>query len=114
MSDDVVVRLVGVGKMYRIFPSRVDNILDALGVACFIPWRRVRYREFWALRGIDLELQRGRRLGIIGRNGAGKTTLLKLITGNVAATDGTVQVSEHVQAVMESGGGFHPEFTGYE
>jgi len=108
MSESAL-RLSGVSKMYKIFPSRTANLADALG----LPGRR-RFREFWALRGIDLELPHGERLGIVGRNGAGKTTLLKLITCNIAPTEGTVEVSGSVQALLEAGAGFHPEFSGFE
>jgi len=99
--------------MYRIFASRWDNVLDALGASRLLS-SFGRYREFWALRGIDLELAPGSRVGVIGRNGAGKSTLLKLITGNLAATEGTVEVGERVHALIEAGGGFHPDFTGRE
>jgi lipopolysaccharide transport system ATP-binding protein len=112
MSEAIPIRLTGVGKMYKLFSSRSDNLLEALGLGRIIPWHTVRYREFWALRGVDLELRRGQRIGVIGRNGAGKSTLLKLITGNLAATEGSVEVEGDVQALLETGGGFHPDFTG--
>ncbi len=112
--DDAAIRIAGLGKMYKIFPTRLDNFLDALGVAKLLPIRRNRFREFWALRDVDLEVGRGRRVGIVGCNGAGKTTLLKLITGNVAPTEGTVDVTGDVHALMNTGAGFHPEFTGRE
>jgi ABC-type polysaccharide/polyol phosphate transport system ATPase subunit len=112
MSESLI-SFSGVGKMYKIFPSRTDNLLDALGLAPILR-REPRYREFWALRGIDLELGPGDRLGVIGRNGAGKSTLLKLVTGNFPATEGRVRVGGDVQALLEVGGGLHPEFTGRE
>jgi lipopolysaccharide transport system ATP-binding protein len=108
-----VISFDGVGKMYKVFPSRMDNLLDALGIAHAIG-RDQRYREFWALREIDLELNAGDRLGVIGRNGAGKSTLLKLVTGNFPASEGRVSVRGDVQALLEIGGGLHPEFTGRE
>jgi ABC-type polysaccharide/polyol phosphate transport system ATPase subunit len=112
MSDDLAIRFEQVGKMYKVFGSKLDTALDALSLPSF--GREMRYREFWALRDIDLELPRGERLGIIGRNGAGKTTLLKLVTGNVSPTEGNVTVNGDVQALLETGGGLHPEFTGRE
>jgi lipopolysaccharide transport system ATP-binding protein len=112
--SEVAIRFEGVGKMYKVFSSRRDNLLDALGLMRFLPKRPDRFREFWALRGVDITLERGERLGIIGRNGAGKSTLLKMVTGNLPATEGSIEVHGDVQALLEIGGGLHPEFTGRE
>jgi lipopolysaccharide transport system ATP-binding protein len=115
MSDDLAIHLSGVGKMYRVFTSRTERLLDAFGGGRLVSrLGRPQPREFWALRGIDLSLRRGERLGVIGRNGAGKSTMLKLITQNVAPTEGTVEVNGQVQALLTAGAGFHPEFTGHE
>lgn len=113
-SDAPAIHFSGVGKMYKVFPNQLDTVLDVLGIGRFVPWRRSAYREFWALRGIDLELKRGERIGIIGRNGAGKSTLLKIVTGNLRPTEGLVEVNGEVHALMDASTGFHPEFTGYE
>ena len=112
--SDPAIRLSEVAKMYKIFSSRRDNLVDALGMSRVLPLRESRYREFWALRGIDLTVERGARIGVIGRNGAGKSTLLKLITGALALTEGTLEVNGTIQALIDAGAGFHPEFTGYE
>jgi lipopolysaccharide transport system ATP-binding protein len=114
VDTEPAIRIEGLGKMYRVFGSRSGTLVDALGLSRLLPARRVRYQEFWALRGIDLELEKGSRLGIIGRNGAGKTTLLKLITGAVAPTEGTIETAGTVQALLEASAGLHPEFTGRE
>ena len=115
MSDDVALRLRDVGKVYRVFESRSDRVLDALGIGRFLPQsRQPRAREFWALRGIDFELHPGERVGVIGRNGAGKTTICKLITGNLDPTEGSVGVHGEVRALLSVGAEFHPEFTGFE
>src|ERR687898_2326562 len=98
--SEVAVSFENVSKMYRVFASRRDNLLDALGFQRLVT-RRGRFREFWALRDIDLELRRGERIGIIGRNGAGKSTLLKLVTRNIPPTRGRVDVRGDVQALME-------------
>ena len=109
--SEAAVRLDGVGKMYKIFASRSANLKDALGLPSL---RRSRYSEFWAVRNIDLELASGQRLGVIGRNGAGKSTVLRLITQNLSPTEGTVSVEGRVQALLDTGGGLHPEFSGEE
>jgi lipopolysaccharide transport system ATP-binding protein len=114
MSDQCLARLSGVVKAYKLFSSPMDKFLDATGFIRFVPWRASNGRELWALQGIDLELAAGTRIGIIGRNGAGKTTLLKVLAGNLAPTRGTVEVRGRVQALLDLGAGFHPDFTGYE
>jgi len=114
MSDpaDFAIDVAGVGKMYKIFRSRLDNFVDALGIHRVLPWRQKTHREFWALRDIELQVERGKRVGIVGSNGAGKSTLLKLITGNIPPTEGLIRVRGEVHALMNTGAGFHPEFTG--
>jgi ABC-type polysaccharide/polyol phosphate transport system ATPase subunit len=71
-------------------------------------------RNFWALKGITLEAEQGKVLGIIGRNGAGKSTLLKIISRITAPTQGIVKIRGRVASLLEVGTGFHPELTGRE
>ncbi len=102
------------GKVYKLYRRPRDKIIDAFGLDRLLLWRKSDHQEFWALRGLNLTVGRGERLGIIGRNGAGKSTLLKIITGNIAPSEGRVTVQGRVQALLELGTGFHPEFTGRE
>jgi lipopolysaccharide transport system ATP-binding protein len=107
MSRDVVIEAVGVGKIFANFRRPADRVRQLL--------RGGRRREeFWALRGVDLEVLRGETLGIVGRNGAGKSTLLQLICGTLAASSGRVQVRGRVAAMLELGAGFNRELTGRE
>ena len=76
--------------------------------------RNVRYKEFLALDHVDLEVNDGEILGIIGRNGAGKSTLLKVISRVLIPTDGRVRIRGRVSPLLELGAGFHPELTGRE
>ena len=71
-------------------------------------------RTFWALKGVSLEAEQGKVLGIIGRNGAGKSTLLKIISRITAPTIGEVKIKGRVASLLEVGTGFHPELTGAE
>jgi len=75
---------------------------------------KVKNRDFWALRGINLNIRRGETFGFIGHNGAGKSTLLKLIARVLKPTEGRVVVRGRVAPLLEIGAGFHNELTGRE
>lgn len=73
-----------------------------------------KVEDFWALKGIDLAIQPGEAVGLIGRNGAGKSTLLKILTRITDPTDGRIELVGRVGSLLEVGTGFHPELTGRE
>ena len=114
MRESLAISLQNVSKIYKLHHSQSDQLIDVLGLHRIGFKAKRPSKEFVALRNISMEVSRGHRIGIVGRNGAGKTTLLKLICGNFAATSGEVNVNGTVQALMNIGLGFHPEFTGRE
>ena len=104
-----------VSKVYKLYDTPTRQLLDQTGLYKLAFWReQPRFREFHALDGVDLTVEKGERVGVIGQNGAGKTTLLKLVTGNFRPTTGSVEVTGTVQALLQLGMGFHQEFSGYE
>jgi lipopolysaccharide transport system ATP-binding protein len=112
-SASVAIVFSNVTKSYLLFNSLRDQAIAVLGLK--LPFmKKIVSKEFSALKGINLEVRRGEQVGLIGRNGAGKTSLLKLLTGNFEPTSGTVSVDGNIQALMQMGLGFYPEFTGYE
>ncbi|MFH1413463.1 MAG: ABC transporter ATP-binding protein [Candidatus Omnitrophota bacterium] len=66
------------------------------------------------LRGVSLDLEQGKILGIIGRNGAGKTTLLNIITGVLSPSEGEVIKKGKILGLFNLGVGFQDELTGRE
>src|SRR5690606_29642224 len=106
---DVVATVRGLGKCYHLYRKPADRLRQ------FLFGRRRRfYREFWALRGVDLEVRRGETLGIVGANGAGKSTLLQMLAGTLTPTEGTVETDGRITALLELGSGFYGEDTGRE
>lgn len=114
MRENLAISVREVSKIYRLYGSQGDQLIDVLRLQRFGFRTHQKPKEFSALTDITLDIPRGHRIGIVGRNGAGKTTLLKLICGNFAATSGTVEVNGDVQALMNIGLGFHPDYTGRE
>jgi len=117
MSSEPIITAAGLGKCYQIYESPSERLKQMLYPrAARLLGRSVdpRFREFWALRGVDFCISRGETVGILGRNGSGKTTLLQVLCGTLPHSEGQCEVSGRVAALLELGAGFKPEFTGRE
>ena len=66
---------------------------------------QIQYDEFWALRNVTFQVERGRLCGLVGLNGSGKSTLLKTIAGVLKPTEGSVQIFGSVAPLIELGAG---------
>jgi ABC-type polysaccharide/polyol phosphate transport system ATPase subunit len=98
------VLLEGVGKRFR----QTD---DTKALAAFLSRRA---REHWALRDVNLRVDPGETVGIIGRNGSGKTTMLRLLAGVSSPSTGRLRVVGSIAPLIGIGVGFNPELTGRE
>jgi ABC-2 type transport system ATP-binding protein len=109
MAGNVAVRLEQVSKRFRVYHQRNQTLKQTL-----LTGRRSRYEELWALKDVNLEIERGTTFGIIGENGSGKSTLLKTMAGILKPDRGRVDVDGRLAALLELGAGFHPEYSGRE
>jgi lipopolysaccharide transport system ATP-binding protein len=122
------LRVEGLAKRYRVHRGQSGGqtatyrtLRDDLSALAAGSWRRLRGRaaagraeDFWALKGVDFEVEPGEVVGVIGRNGAGKSTLLKVVSRITRPTAGRVELRGRVGSLLEVGTGFHPELTGRE
>ncbi|MBI3683148.1 MAG: ABC transporter ATP-binding protein [Acidobacteria bacterium] len=102
-----IVEFLEVSKSYPIYDSPGDRLKELASFS-----RLHCHRDFWALRDVSFQIQRGETFCIIGENGSGKSTLLQIVAGILHPTAGTVKVGGRVAALLELGSGFNPEFTG--
>jgi ABC-type polysaccharide/polyol phosphate transport system ATPase subunit len=103
------LRVENISKQYRIYAKPGDRLKESLTRGLL-----KRHREFWALKDISFDIEKGTTTGIIGPNGSGKSTLLQIITGTLEPTHGSVWYDGRIAALLELGAGFDPEFTGIE
>jgi ABC-2 type transport system ATP-binding protein len=107
------VALRGVSKRFYFYEHRTSSLRE-----WFI--RRVLRRPIhlrraaFTLHDLDLTVEQGEAVALLGRNGSGKSTVLRLIAGIYQATSGSVRTEGRITAVIELGAGFHPELTGAE
>ena len=107
------ISLRNVSKKYPIYEKPLHRLQEAFAKNIF--GKRKRYhREFWALRDVSFDVEKGSVVGIVGKKGAGKSTLLQIIAGTMTPTTGSVEVNGRISALLELGAGFNPEFTGRE
>ena len=117
LNPSAVISLEGVGKTYKRFAKPSDRFWQAVWPSAFRSASQTsaaEANEFVALAPLNLQVQRGEALGLIGRNGAGKSTLLQMVCGTLNPSSGSVVVNGKIGALLELGAGFNPEFTGRE
>jgi lipopolysaccharide transport system ATP-binding protein len=101
------VQFSNVSKSYSIYAAPRDRLKE---LATF--QTRRFHTEFWALRDVSFEVQRGETFCVVGENGSGKSTLLQICAGILAPSSGTAIAHGRVAALLELGSGFNPEFSG--
>lgn len=109
MSSEPSIRCTGIGKAFQLYTHQNDQLKQVL----FGLWKKF-YREKWVLHDVSFTVEKGERVGIIGRNGAGKTTLLQIICGITMPTQGEFSVNGRIAPILALGSGFDGLLTGRE
>lgn len=107
----MIIRANDISMRYLMTYDRIQSIKEYV---VQLLRRKIKYEEFWALKNVSFEVERGEVVGIIGHNGAGKSTLLKVISGILKPTGGELEVHGNVVPMLELGSGFDHDLTGRE
>ena len=98
-----------VSKHFRLYHEHYSSLKERM-----IHFGRIPFEDFVALNDIDIDIEEGTTVGILGHNGSGKSTLLKCVAGILQPNEGEIVTRGRLAALLELGAGFHPELTGRE
>lgn len=108
---ETIISVNDVAMQFNLSREKVDSLKEYMirGIK-----GQLHFDEFWALKGVSFDVERGDAVGLIGMNGSGKSTMLKVIAGVLKPTKGSVVVAGSVAPLIELGAGFDFDLTGRE
>lgn len=110
-ESNPIIILENVSVRYRLPTERIGTLKE---YTIRLLQRRLKHRDFLAIKDLNLSIEHGEVFGIVGDNGAGKSTLLKVISKVLRPTTGRVRIYGKIAPLLELGAGFHPELSGRE
>ncbi|MBC7695258.1 MAG: ABC transporter ATP-binding protein [Burkholderiales bacterium] len=120
MSNNTIIKVEGLSKHYLLNKNATQksdtlygNFINGIKSIKNIT-KKNETEDFWALKDVSFEIEKGDRVGIIGRNGAGKSTLLKILSRITPPTRGRIEYSGRMASLLEVGTGFHGDLSGRE
>ena len=108
-KNDIAVLAKDVRQDFKIFYDKPSTLKERL-----VFWNNKKSEIRTVLKDIDLKINKGETVALIGTNGSGKSTLLKLMTKIIYPTSGKIETNGKLTSLLELGAGFHPDFTGRE
>ncbi len=112
IKSEFSIEIKNLVKSYKCYFNPVSGPIKDFLIGKFLS--KKIYKKFIAINQISFKVKKGEVIGIIGPNGSGKTTLLKIIANLLKPDSGKVIIKGKVIALLASGAGIHPEFTGRE
>lgn len=110
-NPNIMIKVEDASMMFNMSSDRIDNIKEYV---IRMLKRQLMFEEFWALKNISFEIEKGDSLGIVGLNGSGKSTLLKMIAGVLKPTKGHVFTNGAIAPLIELGAGFDDDLSAEE
>lgn len=104
-----VIEVKDVHKSFKIYYDKGATLKERI-----LFQKRNSHEIHEVLKGINLNIEQGEVIGLIGKNGCGKSTLLKLMTRIIYPDKGSIEVKGKVSSLLELGAGFHPDMSGRE
>ena len=107
--SEPVVKVKNVYKSFNVYLDKASTIKEKM-----LNFSRNRKEKREVLKNVNLEINKGEVVALIGTNGSGKSTLLKLITKIIYPNSGRIEIKGKLTSLLELGAGFHPDFSGRE
>lgn len=108
---ETIIKVENVSMKFNLASEKFDSFKEYIIKSLK---KQVSYDEFWALKQVSFEINKGDSLGLIGLNGSGKSTMLKVIAGVLKPTEGSVSVNGTIAPLIELGAGFDMDLTARE
>lgn len=109
MQNKIAISVNSISKTYKLYHSFRERFKEAIH-----PKRKIYHKKFFALKNINIKIEQGEVIGIIGQNGSGKSTLLKILSSVVSPSSGSFECKGKTATLLELGGGFNNELTGIQ
>ena len=108
-NDNLAIEVKDLKKVFKVYNDKANTLKEKL---LFLSRGKKEYHT--VLKDIDLKINKGETVALIGTNGSGKSTLLKLMTKIYYPTSGRLKTNGKLTSLLELGAGFHPDFSGRE
>lgn len=108
-----MIEVNDVSMEFNVYKENIDNLKE-LFVRKLKREKKTDSKKFVALRDINVSINKGESVGLVGANGSGKSTLLKIIAGVLKPTTGTAKCLGNIAPLIELGAGFDHELTARE